>query len=405
MSFEEKRPTTFWSRKNVAIIAILLVLILSWAIYTGANYVQRSLAVLKNPQFSKLLTVIDLVQKNYVDPDKVNLDSLLEGAMDGVVRALGDPYSDYMTADEFKEMKIHLSGNFEGIGVTIAVEGNLITVIAPIKGTPAYKAGLKAGDRITKVDGRDIVGATPDQAAKLIRGPAGTPVVLTIVRKGEQMPQEITIVRAPIQVPSVDWAMLSDGIGYIYISNFNENTSKGLEQALKELRGQGMKGLLLDLRHDPGGYLDQAEYVAQLFVPQGPIVSTVDRQGNKKVTNSNSKGFDLPLVVLVDGASASASEIVAGAIKDRGAGILVGTKTFGKGTVQNIITLNDGSGLKITTQKYLTPSGAFIHGKGIEPNLVVELSKGEEMSSDPKQRLDTQVTKAIQALKEKMAGQ
>lgn len=402
MSTEERVPTPFFNRRNVAIIAILLVLALSWGIYAAATYLQRSLAVLENPKFRKLMTVIELVQKNYVDPDKVNLDGLLEGAMDGVVRALGDPYSDYMTADEYKEMKIHLSGNFEGIGVTIAVEGNFITVIAPIKGTPAYKAGLKAGDRITKVDGKDIVGATPDQAARLIRGPAGTPVTLTIIRKGEQTPQDITIVRAPIQVPSVDWAMLPGGIGYIYISNFNENTAKGLDQALKELRSGGMKGLLLDLRHNPGGYLDQAEYAAQLFVPAGPIVSTVDRQGNQKVTNSNSKGFNLPLVVLVDGASASASEILAGAIKDRGVGILVGTKTFGKGTVQNIIPLDDGSAVKITTQKYLTPSGAFIHGKGIEPNVVVELNKGEEMSSDPQQRLDTQVKKAIEVLKEKM---
>jgi len=302
---------------------------------------------------------------------EVKVEDLMDAGLEAMVESLGDKYTVYLSPDEYREMELDMEGEFGGIGITITQEGDYITVVAPLEGTPGAAAGLQAGDKIVAVDGKSIVGWSTLQAVKVMRGDPGTKVVLT-VKRGETEPFDVEIIRAVINVPTVKAEVKEGNLGYLRITNFDGNTAADVKKALEELEEKKIIGLVLDLRNNPGGLLNQAVAVAELFVPEGTVVTVQKAQGAPDVYRSETPGLPYPLVVLVNKGSASASEIVAGAIKDYGVGTLVGTQTFGKGSVQSIFGLKNGGGLKVTTAKYLTPKGTSLDGVGLTPNVVVE---------------------------------
>ena len=316
--------------------------------------------------------VIELIQKNYVD--EVDSQKMIEAAIQGMVRSL-DPHSSLLPPDALKELQIDTHGEFTGIGIHVTMRNNLVTVISPIEGTPAYRAGVKAGDKIIKVDGT----VTEDlrDAVKRMRGPKGTTVVITILRQGAPDPLEFTIVRDVIPIYSVKAELLKPGYGYVWITNFRENTTGDLIEALEAMENSDvpLKGLVLDLRDNPGGILNQAIEVSDLFLEDGEILSIKGRDGrNTKVFRAHADEVkrDYPIVLLINGGSASASEIVAGALQDHKRALILGTTSFGKGSVQTVETLRDGYGLKFTIARYYTPSGRSIQAKGVEPDVEVK---------------------------------
>jgi carboxyl-terminal processing protease len=315
--------------------------------------------------------VIELVQKNYVD--EVDTQNMIEAAIQGMVRSL-DPHSALLPPDALKELQIDTHGEFTGIGIHVTMRNNLVTVISPIAGTPAYRAGIKAGDKIIKVDGQP----TEDlrDAVKRMRGPKGTTVVISVIRQGAPEPLEFSLVRDVIPIYRVKAELLQPGYGYVWITNFRENTTGDLIEALKAMETDEapMKGLVLDLRDNPGGILNQAIEVSDLFLEEGEILSIKGRDGrNTKVFKAHADEVkrDYPIVVLINGGSASASEIVAGALQDHKRALILGTTSFGKGSVQTVETLRDGYGLKFTIARYYTPSGRSIQAKGVEPDVAV----------------------------------
>ncbi len=320
----------------------------------------------------KLFTdVIELVQKNYVD--EVDTEKMIEAAIQGMVRSL-DPHSALLPPEALNELQIDTHGEFSGIGIHVTMRNNLVTVISPIAGTPAYEAGVKAGDKIIQVDGRP----TEDlqDAVKRMRGPKGTPVVLTIIRQGAPEPLEFKLVRDVIPIYSVKAELLQPGYGYVWITNFRENTTGDVIDALEAMAVEQapLKGLVLDLRDNPGGILNQAIEVSDLFLDSGEILSIKGRDGrNTKVfeASTDTTQRDYPIVVLINGGSASASEIVAGALQDHKRALILGTTSFGKGSVQTVETLRDGYGLKFTIARYYTPSGRSIQAKGVAPDVEV----------------------------------
>ncbi len=325
-----------------------------------------SYLAMKFTPVGKVYGILNLLDKAfYKDFDK---SQVMEGAARGVVAALGDPYSVYMTEKEWNEFYIRTSGEYSGIGVTIGVKDSMVIVISPMRGTPAEKAGLKANDIITKVDGKPV--NSSDDAASLIRGPAGTEVTLTIYRDGETF--DAAIVRQDISVPAVEYSMKDRDIGYIELITFNEHSNVDTAQALEELKSQGARAIVLDLRYNGGGLLDRCIDIASLFVPKGTVVTVKGKSIDETAYRSEGTGLGMPLVVLVNQGTASASEILAGAIQDYKVGTLIGTTTFGKGLVQNSFRLKDGSVVKVTIAEYLTPEGRSIHGKGLEPDVITE---------------------------------
>ncbi len=328
---------------------------------------------------------------------------LLEGAMKGMASAVQDPYTVYMTQEEFDTFMESSQGSFYGIGAQLGVRDNKVTIIAPIEGSPAEEAGLKSGDVILKVDDYEVVDLNTEAVVSRVRGEEGQPVTLTIQRDGGE-PFEVKIVRAEIKNESVKGEMLDDSTAYVQITTFSdEEVSQKFTDEINELKAQGMKKLILDLRGNPGGYLDQCVEIASHFIKEGEIVTyTIDKYDQKVV--SKSKGGDLlgiPLVVLVDGGSASASEVVTGALRDHQAATIIGTNTFGKGIVQQLISLPDNEGgLKVTTSKYYTPNGENIHGTGIAPEITVEIPQ-EVLEAEYSRDIDPQFQKALEIIREK----
>jgi carboxyl-terminal processing protease len=317
-----------------------------------------------------------LIEEQYAEP-KTTKD-LVYGAIQGTLGTL-DPHSSFMTPEEFRELQIETKGKFSGIGIEIAMKDRILTVVSPIEGTPAYQAGLKAGDQIVKINGKTTKNTNLTEAVKMIRGPKGSKVTLTINREGFQQPKDFIITREIIPIRSVKARIFDDGIGYIRLTNFQDQTDHDLQAYLTKMKQRliPFKGLVLDLRNDPGGLLEQAVRVSDEFLKSGLIVYTEGRSRNQNMRfyarpAQEGKMATIPLVVLINEGSASASEIVAGALKDQKRALILGTKSFGKGSVQTIIPLEDGSALRLTTALYFTPSGVTINDKGIQPDVVVE---------------------------------
>ena len=340
----------------------------------------------------KLFRAVQVVKGQYVGTAEGPL--LMTGSLKGMVNSLGDPYSVYLDPKMYSELMLETNGSFGGVGIVLGVKDKQLTVVAPIEGTPAETAGILSGDLIVKIDGQDTKDMALDEAVGKIRGKEGSKVTLTIQRTGQEA-EEYSLTRATIVLKSVSGKILENGIGYIRLSMFSETTGNDFTQKMSELTEQGMTSLILDLRNNPGGLIGESVKVARLLVPQGPIVSVIGKDGERETSQSYLEKTPLPLVVLINGGSASASEIVAGAIQDTGAGKLIGVKTFGKGSVQRIIPLDKDSAVKITIAEYHTPKDRSIHGKGIEPDIVVEMPKDKDAKSDP------QLDKAIEVLKSK----
>ena len=392
-------------KKAFVISALLVVLTLSLggsavskATDSGATYEQLRL-------FTEVLSI---VQNQYVD--EVPPKDLIYSAIKGTLRGL-DPHSSFLDPDSYREMQVETSGSFGGLGIEITLKDDVLTVVAPIEGTPAYRAGLQTGDRIVKIDGLSTKDMQLSDAVKRMRGKPGTKVTVTIAREGWTEPKDFEIAREQIRVQSVRAHDLGGGIAYLKLRQFQEQSPGDMSAALDKASKAGMKALILDLRNNPGGLLTAAVEVTEEFIDDGKLVVYTEgrvRNQNMRFSAHAKKSYpNLPMVVLVNQGSASASEIVAGALQDWGRAIIVGAQTFGKGSVQTIIPLSDGSGLRLTTAKYYTPKGRSIHGKGITPDIVVEIPKETAVRDrvqpvlDPLEELrkDVQVQRAIDVIK------
>ncbi len=332
-------------------------------------------------EYEEFVKVVKELQDKYVDEIKIN--TILVNAYRGMLSGL-DPYSQYFSPEDMEDLKIETEGEFEGLGIEVIIKEGLLTVITPLLDSPAFKAGILVGDRIVKIDGETTENMTIRDAVKKLRGKLGTKITLTVVHEGDTATTDITIERAKIHVQSIRGSRIVDAdykVGYLAVTNFQENTVRDMDAAIQDLLKKGMKCLVLDLRFNPGGLLNVAVDMADKFLERGVIVSTKGRDKTQNyVYQAHKKGTypNFPLVVLVNNGSASASEIVAGAIKDHKRGLLLGIKTFGKGSVQSLIPVGDGkAALKLTTARYYTPSGVCIHEKGIEPHVKVPLNFAE----------------------------
>jgi carboxyl-terminal processing protease len=321
--------------------------------------------------------VLRMVEKNYVE--EVSSKTLIDGAINGVMRSL-DPHSAYMTPEMHKELEVETRGSFGGIGIEITIRKDVLTIVSPIEDTPAFQAGLKAGDAIYKIDGKSTKDITIMEAVNKLRGPKDSKVTLTIMRENMLQTKDIVLSRAIIQVKSIKSRIYEDNIGYIRIASFQERTVDDLKKNMEDLKSKAhtFKGLILDLRNNPGGLLNQAVSVSDVFLKSGVIVSTKGRTKTMETVSSASDDGNepaCPIVILVNEGTASAAEIVSGALQDNGKALVIGTQTFGKGSVQTVIPLEDGSALKLTTAKYYTPKGRSIQAEGISPDIVVKFMR------------------------------
>ena len=337
--------------------------------------------------------VLRFIESRYVT--EVDSTKLMDGAITGMVEALEDPHSIYLAPEMYHRLQEHTAGSFGGVGIYMGFKGGKVSVLSVMEDSPAAKAGILANDEILAVDGTPVTEIQPEEVAIRIRGEVGTDVILSVHREGEEN-REYTITRDTIQVKTAAGKMLEDGLGYIRIASFSENTPQEFRSAYDALEQEGMKGLIIDLRQNPGGLVTSCVAIANMVVPEGPVVSVVERDGSKEEYVSTLEKEKFPLVAIIDGNSASAAEILAGAIQDRNAGTLVGAKSYGKGSVQVVMPMFHDDAVKITIAKYYTPSGRSIDGVGIEPDVPVEL--GAEDTTD------VQLTKAEAVLKEKIAS-
>lgn len=368
-------------RFNGLFVALFLMVLMFTGAFVGKLAVTAVSAESDSYQDLKLFTeVIAIVKENYVEDVKIK--DLIYGAVRGMIDSL-DPHSSFMTPEIYKEMKVDTKGEFGGLGIQIAKRNGMLTIIAPIEDTPAWSAGLKAGDIIVKVKDKQTDKMSLMEAVNEMRGPKGTEITITVMRKGWKEPREISIVRDIIKVKSVKYKVIDKKIGYIKISQFQERTVDDLKKAIKDLRKKRITSAIIDLRNDPGGLLQGAVGVADQFLPPNKLVVYIkDRSGDKKefYTKTKDSMKNMPMVVLVNEGSASASEIVAGAMKDLKRAVVVGVTTFGKGSVQSVLPLSDGSGLRITTAMYYTPNGTSIQNTGITPDIEVKLKLDDKKS-------------------------
>jgi len=378
--------------RSLKIISLVfLVFILGVTVGLGRFH---KVSALSNPIYEDLKVftdVLGLLQKEYVEETKSK--DVIYGAIKGMLETL-DPHSAFMPPNMYKEMQEETKGRFEGLGIEITMKEGVLTVVSPIEDTPAFKAGIQAGDQILKIDGELTKALTLMESVKRMRGPKGSKVTLTIMREGFPSPREYALIRDVIPIRSVRYEVLEKQYGYVRLSQFQEKTDSEFQKAIRALEEEtkgGLKGMILDLRNNPGGLLDQAVKVSDRFIESGVIVSIEGRREEHKMKfNAHPQEDNLtryPLVVLVNGGSASGAEIVAGAIQDHGRGIILGTQTFGKGSVQTIFSLKDGSGLRLTTARYYTPSGRSIQAKGILPDIIVKPSLPEEEKAAPPKQL------------------
>ena len=368
--------------KNIAVsLCVVAGSLLAWNYSTVTATTQDTYESLE--AFSKILS---LVQENYVE--EVDSQKAIEGAIKGMLTTL-DPHSSYMKPEDFKELQVETQGSFTGIGIEITMKDNILTVVSPIEGTPAFAKGLKAGDKIVKIGEEPTQDMSLMEAVKRLRGPKGSEVTISIHRKGWPDLKEITLIRDIIPIHSVKSKLLEPGYPYIRIINFQAQTTTDFKKALSDLEKQGkIKGLIVDLRNNPGGLLDQSVKIADIFIDEGVIVSTKGRikeQNSMFYARDNNAKYKFPVVVLVNEGSASASEIVAGALQDHKKAVIIGAQTFGKGSVQTIIPMDSGAGLRLTTARYYTPSGRSIQATGITPDIIVPSPASLTVEHDEKE--------------------
>ena len=387
------------------ILVILFLVVAIGSFFGGSIYGSLNSPVIlpdgggsstNDSSFDKLFEVKDVLHQQYYQD--IDDEALLEGAIKGMVDAVGDPYTVFFNQEEYQEFQDDGQGNYVGIGVMVGIKEDKIVVISPFEGSPAYEAGIRAGDFILKVEGVEYKGSEMDKAVSVIKGEEGKPVTLTISQNGVE--KDVTIVRASITLVNVQSEMVAGNIGHVTMLQFTNNTAKQVREAMEELKAQGAEGYILDLRGNPGGYLDEAVDTASLFVEKGKtVLYTLDKAQQKR--EYLSKGGDFigaPLVVLLDEGSASASEVVAGALKDYKAATIVGQKSFGKGIVQMVFNVGNKEGVKVTVSSYYSPNGINIHGEGILPDVEVQLPEGVEapLTIDN----DTQLQKAVEILQD-----
>jgi carboxyl-terminal processing protease len=375
---QEENQSSYLKIKKFKFVMLLFFLVFATAGITTfalafGDEKAVNVGVTERSEFNKLYEAYDKLNENYYKD--LEQEKLVNGAINGMIESVGDPYSDYMNQEEAKKFEESISSSFEGIGAEIQEKDGYISIVSPIKGSPAEKAGLQPHDKIIKVDGESIQGMSVTDAVLLIRGEKGTKVNLTIQRPGQEGNMEVTITRDEIPIETVYAEMKENGVAEIQITSFSDNTYKELVNALNEMKDKGMKKLVLDLRQNPGGLLEQAVKISNLFVPEGEVLFQVENHDGKveKYVSEGGQKVNVPTAILVDEGSASASEILAAAVSESNEIPLVGTKTFGKGTVQTAETFEDGSNMKFTTAKWLTPEGNWIHDKGINPDYEVKM--------------------------------
>jgi carboxyl-terminal processing protease len=376
----------FFSKRALLLFTVLTVMILL------GPYGDSRVSAIDRNTYRNLKTfseVLDMVEKNYVEP--VESDKLMQGAINGMIKSL-DPHSSFMTADMYKELEVETRGSFGGLGIEITILKDVLTVVSPIEDTPAYIAGIKAGDQIIRIDGKTTKDITITEAVKKLRGPKDTNVTITIMREGMTKPNDFVITRSIIKIKSVKSKLYEDQIGYIRIASFQERTVDDVKKSLKEIEAKArpLKGIVIDMRNNPGGLLNQSIEVSDLFLKAGVIVSTRGRSKNmesKAMAKDDGDEPTCPIVILVNEGTASAAEIVSGALQDNGRAVILGTQTFGKGSVQTVIPLEDGAALKLTTAKYYTPKGRSIQAEGITPDIVVKLIRPAEEKNGAEEQL------------------
>lgn len=392
------------------ITGVVIMLIINMG-YFGAvkvkNFLQYNNIVLSEKEYDdiedKFQDIGQVLERRYYED--FEMEDLYESSIEGFVNGIGDPYTTYFSKDEFDSFLEGLAGSYEGIGVVVSYgeNGKDIIVVAPFEDSPGEKGGMLPSDKIIKVDNIEVTGMTLEQVVDRIRGEKGTQVTITVYREESQETLDLVITRDVISMQTVSYEMLDNNIGYIQLSGFEEVTYDQFMEAYQDLEAQGQEGMIIDLRNNPGGLVTSVEAISDELLPEGLIVYTEDKAGNREELFSDAgHQFTKPLVILVNENSASASEILAGAVKDYGIGTIVGTTTFGKGLVQSSFRLDDGSALKVTIAKYFTPSGNYIHSIGIEPDVIVELPKEYENQLYIERENDTQFQKAVEVMLEKL---
>jgi len=398
--------------KNSITLVAVAVIFLALGIFIGFsnrpavtqinNISNKDEGVVSTADFDPFWKAWHLIDEKYPGADKITAQARVWGAIQGLVGSLNDPYSVFFPPDEAKQFNEDVSGSFGGIGIEIGMKDKTLTVIAPLKDTPAYKAGVKAGDFILKIDGTSTADMSIDKATSLIRGEKGTSVKLSLFHDGDKQPHDVTIIRDTINAPTLDTEKRPDGIFVIKLYEFSENAPTLFKNAIEEFKASGDTKLLLDLRGDPGGYLDGAIDIASWFLPSGTKVVIEDYGNNQPEVIHRSKGYDTwdhkndKMIILVDGGSASAAEILAGALSENGVAKLVGAETYGKGSVQEVIDLTPDTTLKITIAKWLTPNGISISEKGLTPDYKVDSTPADDAANK-----DPQLDKAVELLNSK----
>ena len=387
-------------RKTILILSLLFLVGAGFTAGFFYNKFQTTCPICKpeNTDFSLFWQAWKVLGEKFVDPQKLDVQKMIYGAISGMVKSLGDPYTIFLNPEEAQKFIDDVKGSFEGVGMEIGIKKEQLQVIAPLEGTPAQKAGLRSGDKILKINDTSTTDLTVDEAVNLIRGPKGTEVTLTIFRDGWEKTKEIKIVRDIILVPSLKWELKDENIAYLQIYQFSEKASFDFRLAAIEILNSPAKKIIIDLRDNPGGYLEVAQDIAGWFLDRGKVVVIEDfgegREKQKYKSQGPSRFLDYPVVILINQGSASGSEILAGALRDNRGIKLIGEKSFGKGSVQDLTDLSDGSNLKITIAKWLTPKGETISDKGLEPDIKVEMTeKDYEAEKDP------QLDKAIEIIK------
>ena len=393
------------NKKITFVIILVLGLIISFGAGFDLGKKSSSIGIFSDNQpdsLGKKLNIdllwqaLGIIENKYVNKNNINYDELIYGAISGMIKGLGDPYSVFLKPEDSKIFLEDVSGQFEGIGTEIGIKNGQLKVIAPLEGTPAQKAGLRPGDNILKIDDNLTADLTIEEAVKLIRGPKGSKVNLTITRDSLDETKELSIIRDVIDIPSLKWEKREDGISYIKLYSFSEKASDDFKKTVKNILNSDSSKIILDLRGNPGGFLEISVDIASWFLPKGKVVAReIFADGSEELYKTRDLGAlkDFPLVILIDRGSASASEILAGALRDLRGVRLIGETTFGKGSVQELEKLNGGASLKVTVAKWLTPSGKSINEEGLEPDVKVELTE-----EDYNNNKDPQLEKAVELL-------